>query len=283
MQPVFRYRRWLEDEKQLKPEGPEQEGLLKPDLGLLSIAHIESQLPPRRGPDSSITNYVAALEEVEERLKLFYNGDDDRFQKHSWDMKRAKRIEYQKVANSLLSIVGGSVGERRADDNPVLIGVGLGEFGSSNRLSSLHSSFQSYFVRLARSLGYIVVGLQEYYTSKKCPRCEQFVAQVTIRQLYCRNCPQGRYHHRDVMAAENMSNLARSYLLNQVRPDYLHPVTADGRMPWKEGAITGQDTTDEATTGAISTTAPIQASSPRKRPTSGTTQERRPRKAAKGV
>ncbi|KAF8968874.1 hypothetical protein BGZ46_010782, partial [Entomortierella lignicola] len=84
----------------------------------------------------------------------------------------------------------------------------------------------------ARSLGYIVVGLNEYYTSKKCPDCENFVAQVTLRELYCPHC--GRYHHRDVMAAENMSSVVRAYLENQKRPLYLQPKTADGRYPWEE-------------------------------------------------
>ncbi|KAF9344737.1 hypothetical protein BGX26_003974 [Mortierella sp. AD094] len=201
-QPVFRYRRWLEHEKQLIPEGQ-----------LESIADIESRLPPLQGPEASVTNYIEKPEQVEDRLSDFYNGNNNRFKKHTWDMKRAKHIEYQAIANSLLKIVGGSIGERRKEGNPVLIGVGLGHFGSSSRLSSLHSSFLSYFVPLARSLGYIVVGLNEYYTSKKCPDCQQFVAQVTLREFFCPHC--GRYRHRDVMAAENMSNIAREYLLHQ--------------------------------------------------------------------
>ncbi|KAF9992455.1 hypothetical protein BGZ80_008545, partial [Entomortierella chlamydospora] len=45
MQPVLRYKRWHEDEKQLKPEGPERQHQSKSDIELLSIAEIESQLP----------------------------------------------------------------------------------------------------------------------------------------------------------------------------------------------------------------------------------------------
>ncbi|KAG0345258.1 hypothetical protein BGZ54_005609, partial [Gamsiella multidivaricata] len=99
MQPVFRYRRWLKDEKQLKPEGPERQHQLKPDIGLQSTAHIESQLSPLRGPDTSVTNYIEELEKVENRLLEFYNGDNFRFKKHTWDMERAKHIEYQAIAN----------------------------------------------------------------------------------------------------------------------------------------------------------------------------------------
>ncbi|KAF9991581.1 hypothetical protein BGZ79_004256, partial [Entomortierella chlamydospora] len=126
MQPVFRYRRWLDDEKQLKPEGPERQHQSKPDIELLLIAEIETQLLPPRGPQASVVDYVNKLEEVEKRLMDFYNGNNNKFQKHTWDMKRAKHIEYQAFANSPLRIVGGCIGERRKDDNPVLIGVGLG-------------------------------------------------------------------------------------------------------------------------------------------------------------
>ncbi|KAG0195583.1 hypothetical protein BGX28_001059, partial [Mortierella sp. GBA30] len=124
------------------------------------------------------------------------------------------------------------IGERKDPGNPVLIGVGLGQFKSTGRLSSLHSSFLAYFVPLVRSLGHIVVGLNEYYTSKKCPDCENFVAQVTLRQFFCPHCE--RYHHRDVMVAENMSKIARGHLEKQERPLYLQPKTADGRYPWIE-------------------------------------------------
>ncbi|KAF9989441.1 hypothetical protein BGZ79_004983, partial [Entomortierella chlamydospora] len=232
MQLVFRYGRWLGDEKQLKTEGPERQHQSKPDIELLSVAEIESQLPPLRCPQASIVDYVNKLEEVGIRFMDFYNGNNNKFQKYNWDMKRAKYIEYQAIANSLLRIVGGSIGERRKDDNPVLIGVDLCQFGRI-------------------SLGYIIVDLDEFYTSKKCPDFHEFFAQVTLRKLFCRNC--GRHHHRDIMAAENMSNIAREYLLHQERPLYLHPVTPDGRYPWMESSP-GQETADGAIVGTSDTT-----------------------------
>ncbi|KAF9346559.1 hypothetical protein BGX26_001918 [Mortierella sp. AD094] len=165
-----------------------------------SIAHAESNLPPLRGPGASVVEYVKKLEEVEEQLSEFC----------------------------------GSLGKKLNPTNPVLIGVGLGQFKSTGRLSSLHSTFLDYFIPLAQSLGYIVVGLNEYYTSKKCPDCQNFVAQVTLRELYCPDCE--RYHRRDVMAAENMSRIVRGYLAEQKRPRYLQPKTADGRYPWASKA-----------------------------------------------
>lgn len=41
-----------------------------------------------------------------------YNGSNNKFKKHTWDMAHAKHIEYQAIANSLLKSVGGSHGER---------------------------------------------------------------------------------------------------------------------------------------------------------------------------
>lgn len=139
-QPTFRFRRWLEDEKMATPQGDEEK----------SITYIETHLPPLRGQDASVIEYVRELEQVEQRLKKFYTGDDHRYQRHRWDMARARQAEYQAIAERLLGIVGGSLG-RRVEDNkdtdPILIGVGLGQFASKSRLSSLHSTFLSYFVQ----------------------------------------------------------------------------------------------------------------------------------------
>lgn len=79
-----------------------------------------------------------------------------------------------------------------------------------------------------------MIGLNEYYTNKKCPQCGLFVAQVTHRRFYCLECHV--YHHRDVMAAENMANIAPGYLENQERPEYLQPVAKDGSLPWMKRA-----------------------------------------------
>ena len=153
MQPVFRYRRWLEEEKAVKPEGPPQQFSLKRDIGLQSVKDLEARLPPLRGPNASVVDYVAELEEVEKRLLEFY--DSSRYKKHTWDMNSAMHIEYQTIANSLLRSVGGSLGTHHKKDNPVLIGIGMGQFERSRRLSSLHGSFLSYFIPLVRKLFFV--------------------------------------------------------------------------------------------------------------------------------
>ncbi|KAG0061366.1 hypothetical protein BGZ89_011535 [Linnemannia elongata] len=111
-----------------------------------------------------------------------------------WDMQRARHMEFQLLADQLLKIIGGGLGVRYDPSKPAIIDIGLGQFSTRSGLSSLHSSFLMYFIQKARSLV---------------------------------------YHHRDVLAAENMANIIQEYLARQERPDYLHPVAEDGSLPWK--------------------------------------------------
>ncbi|KAF8923515.1 hypothetical protein BGZ58_002852, partial [Dissophora ornata] len=236
-QPTLKFRRWTKSEKDNIPVGEDR-----------SITDIETHLPPLRGPSASTIDYIKEVEQVEERLKAFYNGPDGKYKRNHWDMQRARHGEFQLIAHRLLGIVGGGLGILSDPSKPVIIGVGLGKFGTKSGLTSLHSTFLSYFVPLARSLGYLVVGLNEYYTSKKCPGCGQFVGQVDMRRFYCSQCQV--FHHRDVMAAENMANIVQGYVLDLQRPDYLHPIAPDGSMPWKE-ASSGLGT--PSTTGSTAT------------------------------
>ncbi|KAI1309985.1 hypothetical protein EDD11_003934 [Mortierella claussenii] len=69
-------------------------------------------------------------------------------------MERAKHAECQVFAEKLLNVVGGGLGRRiedNKDKNPILIGVGRGQFCSNSKLSSLHSTFLSYFIGTARA------------------------------------------------------------------------------------------------------------------------------------
>ncbi|OAQ25055.1 hypothetical protein K457DRAFT_23626 [Linnemannia elongata AG-77] len=115
-QPVFRHRKWLENEKGVTPEGEEE-----------SVADLESRLPPPRGQSGSVMNHVGELELV-------------------W----------------LLNVVVGSLG-RRVEDNedkdPILFGVGLGQFSSDSKLSSLHSTFlsTSYILFLASVVSVAII------------------------------------------------------------------------------------------------------------------------------
>ncbi|KAF9143837.1 hypothetical protein BGX20_007083, partial [Mortierella sp. AD010] len=70
-----------------------------------------------------------------------------RFKKHQWDARKARDAEYRIITDRLLSMVGGSIGRQRDEADKVVIGVGLGKFSANTKLSSLHESFQSYFVQ----------------------------------------------------------------------------------------------------------------------------------------
>ncbi|KAF9139634.1 hypothetical protein BG015_001956 [Linnemannia schmuckeri] len=133
-QPTFKHRRWLEHRKEQAVEGG------------ASIREIEASLPARHGPEANIDDYVRREREVEAELDSFYGNVV--LKKHKWNASKARAQEYKLIANRLLQLVGGSTGAKRDKDNKVIIGVGLGKFSSKIRLSSLHESFQSYFVQM---------------------------------------------------------------------------------------------------------------------------------------
>lgn len=132
-QPTFKHRRRLERRKEQAVEGG------------VSIRHIETSLPSRRGPEASVSNYLEREREVEADLDSFYGSVV--LKKHKWNARKARAEEYRLIADRLLRLVGGFTGVKRDKDNKVVIGVGLGNFSSKIRLSSLHNSFQAYFIQ----------------------------------------------------------------------------------------------------------------------------------------
>lgn len=105
-------------------------------------------LPGRLFVRVSTVEYFQELEQVQDRLDAFYNGNNFQYKRHSWDAKRARHEEFRTVANRLLNAVGGSIGRKRAENDKVVIGIGLGKFKSTSRLTSLHESFLGFFVSL---------------------------------------------------------------------------------------------------------------------------------------
>ncbi|CAO3567070.1 unnamed protein product [Mortierella alpina] len=129
---------WMEEQKGIVPSGATR-----------SISNIESSLPPLRGQGASYTNFVEELQKVEQQLDDFYNGNNMRFKSHKWDATRASESEFKIITNRLLKLLGGSIGAQRKEDMKVVIAIGLGQFSSSARLSSMHGSFMSFFVQKA--------------------------------------------------------------------------------------------------------------------------------------
>ena len=109
----------------------------------------------------------------------------------------------------------------------------MGDFESSK---SRHVMFVRYLIRKLRPLGYTIVGVNEYFTSKKCPFCEEFVEMHAMRRLYCRRC--NTWFHKDVLAADNMVNIVRGFLQTDDRPAYLKPSSSKS-TPMKRQADEG--------------------------------------------
>ena len=125
----------------------EEQKALVPLYATRSIADIESSMPPLRGEGASLLSYYQELESMQQQLDTFYNGNNNRFKKHKWDAQRAKNSELIAITNMILKLVGGSIGCRRKEEQKVVMAVGLGQFSSSSRLSSLHETFMAFFVQ----------------------------------------------------------------------------------------------------------------------------------------
>ena len=140
-QPTLKHRHWMEAQKMLVPPG-----------ATMSIQEIESALPPLRGEGASVITYVEELRKSEEQLDSFYNGNNHIFKSHGFDQSRAREEEFKAIANSILKELGGSIGAKRKAGKMVIIGIGLGQFASLIRLSSLHGTFFAYLMNLVSIL-----------------------------------------------------------------------------------------------------------------------------------
>ncbi|KAF8957998.1 hypothetical protein BGZ46_002062, partial [Entomortierella lignicola] len=111
------------------------------------------------------------------------------------------------------------------------------KFNTGSKLTSLHGTFGSKLISALRAEGHAVVGINEYYTSKKCPwnkpapgkTCGHgFVGQANMRRMYCPGCMMP--FHRDCMAAQNMVRAAQSIISTGTRPLDLQPLD-DNNQP----------------------------------------------------
>ncbi|KAF9342905.1 hypothetical protein BGX34_007491, partial [Mortierella sp. NVP85] len=96
MQATFKYRRWLQGQKDGTTCGAE------------SIAAIERSLPSLRGPDASVAKYEHRLQQVGDNLEKFYNNSSNTVKRHLWDSQKAYRAEYAIITDKLLKMIGGS-------------------------------------------------------------------------------------------------------------------------------------------------------------------------------
>ncbi|KAF9919060.1 hypothetical protein FBU30_011177 [Linnemannia zychae] len=197
-----------EGDEKLKKRGKTRRGKRKPG----TIQNLESALPPLRREGASFREYVAVRRASEEDLDGFYNRTA--FWKHKWDSELCRKEEFYKVAEGLLNMIGGSVGRPRMPHQRTVIAIGLAKFTSLHGPPGLDGTFQVFFINFARSLDYLVVGINEHYSSKRCPDCHDFVCATSDwRRLYCEICK--RFWQCD-------------------RPLYLQPQRRDGTYPWMD-------------------------------------------------
>ncbi|KAF9563799.1 hypothetical protein EC968_004704, partial [Mortierella alpina] len=92
----------------------------------------------------------------------------------------------------------------------------------------------------AKSLGYLVVGAHEYFTSAKCPRpnCTEFLRAVKDRTRYCPGCKI--FFDRDAVGSENIGRVCQAQVIDGRRPAKYKPeVQAQGKG--KNRKRSGQD------------------------------------------
>jgi len=148
--PTLRHRTWMEQQKIADLKIPSSQSTSITEAAVtesLTIRKIESSLPPLRGANASFADHVEYRKANEAHLDKFYNCKKFRFKKHRHMSKKARALEFHRLADSLLRMVGGSIGEKRKEEDKVVIGIGMGRFTSTSRLSSLHGTFESYFIQ----------------------------------------------------------------------------------------------------------------------------------------
>ncbi|KAF9173295.1 hypothetical protein BGX20_003611 [Mortierella sp. AD010] len=76
-------------------------------------------------------DYLDMCDSYRNALDTFYNDSKFTFKKHKWLMKKVRKEEFNKLADGLLRMVGGTIGGKRKPENKVIIGIGLRDFKSN--------------------------------------------------------------------------------------------------------------------------------------------------------
>ncbi|GJJ76092.1 hypothetical protein EMPS_08451 [Entomortierella parvispora] len=173
------------------------------------------------GPNTTVPNLQGTVKDV---LFDFYHSPW--MLKRKWDMRKAQQRAIDLAMDQIFKLAGVLSG-RKADGSAgttVVFALGLGSFNSRTGLPSKHGPLERRFTQRARRLGYIVVGVDEYYTSAKCLRqnCDAFLQYGERRSKYCTACKQ--YFDRDVVGSENIAYICMQFILGQERPPKFCPI-----------------------------------------------------------
>ncbi|KAF9335909.1 hypothetical protein BG006_010334 [Podila minutissima] len=185
---------------------------------LLWVA-VKTQQQAKRHKETKYFDLVIKRKAVSQLMGSFINWQQEQKKdvKHAWDAKLCRQEEFSKVANGLLQMVGRSIGWPCMEHQKVVIAIGLAKFSSTHGPPALNSSLEA---NKACLLGYLVVGINEYYLSKRCHIYNNFVSQTSEwRALCCHTCK--RFRWQDVMASYNMNIVIKGHLKDQQRPQFL--------------------------------------------------------------
>ena len=121
----------------------------------ISIQSIESSLSPLRIAEPALQTILAVVKRTRSSCTSF-TTTRAKVQEVQAQSKKARAGEFYHLADMLLRMAGGSAGERKKQEDKVIISIGMGRFQSTSRLSSLHGTFESFFVNLVSINSFIV-------------------------------------------------------------------------------------------------------------------------------
>lgn len=123
-------------------------------------------------------------------LERFYNA---KFMKKArFQLSEASRREYDLGVNAILKMAGMHTGCKA--DGKLLFNVGDCEMGETGGKIGQYSSFQRYFVKTVRQLGYRVLLEDEYMTSRKFPIKGYQTQRCGQNAIRIKHCPEnGKY------------------------------------------------------------------------------------------
>ncbi|KAF9280726.1 hypothetical protein BGZ68_007048 [Mortierella alpina] len=185
---------------------------------------LESRMPSMTL--QGIGGYLQYLREEGRREQLFAFYLSPWYMRKAWDMRKAQQASYDYAIKAIMRLGGVSDCTKRDETRPnVVFAVCLGSFNSQTGLPNKHGALIRKLVIRARSLGYGVYGVHEYFTSAKCPRrsCNSFLQSITkSRSRYCKSCKA--YFDRDHVGSENIGIICQAQILHQRHPDKYKPM-----------------------------------------------------------
>ena len=175
----------------------------------IDVFELEQQLSRKDG--ESAGTFVNRWSGVYRSLHRFYNRKSVKLKR--WKAKQGYKSELQKIHHALFKMLGGDSTHKGEVNHNRFIFLGNAGFGTGK---GLHTVMEKGLVKKARSLGYRVLVVDEYYSSQKCCRCGGQCEAIGMRVKHCSSCDI--YFHRDLLAAENMCRIGESGLRGLDRP-----------------------------------------------------------------